>query len=97
MPYVPQSTVGGLESWMCLVLAVLRVLMAQTKEEVVLSRIHELGLQLQVRTVTHTRARPSAAGTHCHAYMSSAFSCRYALSRIHELGLQLQVCTVTHT
>ena len=54
MPYVPQSTVGGLESWMCLVLAVLRVLMAQTKEEVVLSRIHELGLQLQVRTVTHT-------------------------------------------
>ncbi|WAR21216.1 HD-like protein [Mya arenaria] len=42
------SSVRGLELWMCLVLAILRVLMAQTKEEVVLSRIHELNLQLQV-------------------------------------------------
>ncbi|XP_053407184.1 huntingtin-like isoform X2 [Mercenaria mercenaria] len=42
------STCKGLVRWMCLVLSVLRVLMAQTKEEVVLSRIHELGLKLHV-------------------------------------------------
>ena len=33
---------------MCLVLSILRVLMAQTKEEVVLSRIQELGIKLHV-------------------------------------------------
>ncbi|KAL4231691.1 hypothetical protein ACF0H5_009269 [Mactra antiquata] len=42
------NTSQSVERWMCLVLAILRVLMAQTKEEVVLSRIHELGLKLQV-------------------------------------------------
>ena len=38
---------------MCLVLSVLRVLMAQTKEEVVLSRIHELGLKMHVLKITN--------------------------------------------
>jgi len=33
---------------MCLVLSILRVLMAQTKEEVVLGRINELGLKLHM-------------------------------------------------
>ncbi|XP_060568114.1 huntingtin-like isoform X3 [Ruditapes philippinarum] len=42
------SNCKGLSRWMCLVLSVLRVLMAQTKEEVVLSRIHELGLKMHV-------------------------------------------------
>ena len=37
---------------MCLVLSILRVLMAQTKEEVVLSRINELGLRLHVFKTT---------------------------------------------
>ena len=49
-----QSSGTGLERWLCLVLAILRVLMAQTKEEVVLSRIQELGIRLHVFKVQET-------------------------------------------
>ncbi|KAL5022595.1 hypothetical protein ScPMuIL_001750 [Solemya velum] len=44
----PVSTlsVQSLRRWLCMVLGILRVLMAQSKEEVILSRLQELGLKL---------------------------------------------------
>ena len=42
----------GLQRWLCLVLAILRVLISQSKEEVVLSRLTELDLRLTL--FTHT-------------------------------------------
>lgn len=41
-----QVCVQSLRRWLCMVLAILRVLMAQSKEEVILSRLQELGLEL---------------------------------------------------
>ncbi|XP_056004424.1 huntingtin-like isoform X2 [Ostrea edulis] len=40
------GTVENLQRWMCLVLSVIRVLMAQSKEEVILSRLTELRIKL---------------------------------------------------
>ncbi|ELT98253.1 hypothetical protein CAPTEDRAFT_220329 [Capitella teleta] len=42
------SSVHSLQQWLCLVLVVLRVIIAQSKEEVVLGRLQELGLGLTV-------------------------------------------------
>ncbi|XP_033756060.1 huntingtin-like [Pecten maximus] len=42
------ASVENLQRWLSLVLSVLRVLMAQSKEEVILSRMQELGLGLNV-------------------------------------------------
>lgn len=43
-----QSTMQGLQRWVGLVLVTLRVVMAQSKEEVVLSRLQELGLTMSI-------------------------------------------------
>jgi hypothetical protein len=38
----------GVEKWMCLVLALLRVLVSQAKEEAILSRLDEMGLHVNL-------------------------------------------------
>lgn len=43
-----QSTMQGLQRWVGLVLVTLRVVMAQSKEEVVLGRLQELGLTMSI-------------------------------------------------
>lgn len=43
-----QTGCHGIQRWMCLVLTVLRVLISQSKEEVILSRLQELGLLVSV-------------------------------------------------
>ena len=43
-----------MERWMCLVLALLRVLVSQSKEEAILSRLEELGLHINL-----TRSQPN--------------------------------------
>ncbi|XP_050396465.2 huntingtin [Patella vulgata] len=53
------SCVEGLQRWLCLVLAILRVLMAQSKEEVMLSRLLELNLPLCLtRELIKPKAEP---------------------------------------
>jgi len=49
-----QGTVEGMQRWMCLVLSILRVLMAQSKEEVMLSRMLELSLSISLYK-THSK------------------------------------------
>ena len=56
-----QSSVEGLQCWMCLVLSILRILISQSKEEVVLSRLQELSLGINV--FTDTLERHGAART----------------------------------
>lgn len=51
-PPKPLTTVERIQRWMCLVLVILRVLIYQAKEEVVLSRMHELQLYVTVFTDT---------------------------------------------
>ena len=45
----------SVERWMCLVLALLRVLIYQSKEEAILSRLEELGLHVNL-----TRSQPNS-------------------------------------
>nr|XP_006822985.1 PREDICTED: huntingtin [Saccoglossus kowalevskii] len=63
------SSLFNLQRWLSLVLAVLRVIISQSKEEVILTRLQELNLQVNIFTYTHTcaarnagrRSRPSSA------------------------------------
>ncbi|KAK7109044.1 hypothetical protein V1264_013160 [Littorina saxatilis] len=48
------ESVRGVERWMCLVLALLRVLVSQSKEEAILSRLEEMGLHVNL-----TRSQPN--------------------------------------
>ncbi|XP_070540509.1 huntingtin-like isoform X2 [Ptychodera flava] len=50
------STLSNLQRWLSLVLAILRVVISQSKEEVILTRLQELGLQVNIFTHTHTQA-----------------------------------------
>ncbi|XP_014662838.1 PREDICTED: huntingtin-like [Priapulus caudatus] len=52
VPPKPLTTVQRVQRWMCLALAILRVLIYQAKEEVVLSRLRELGLYVTIYTDT---------------------------------------------
>ncbi|ESO95031.1 hypothetical protein LOTGIDRAFT_160793 [Lottia gigantea] len=55
------SCVEGLQRWLCLVLAILRIIISQSKEETVLSRLLELNLPLCLtRDLTKTNADPVA-------------------------------------
>lgn len=58
------STVTGLQRWLCLVLSLLRVIISQSKEEVVLSRLEELSLSVCVlkRTPEIVTAQGDAEG-----------------------------------
>ncbi|XP_013398873.1 huntingtin [Lingula anatina] len=48
------SCSSSLSKWLCLVLSVLRVLISQSKEDVVLSRLQELSLRINIYTDTAT-------------------------------------------
>lgn len=50
--FVLQGSVESLQRWLCMVLSLLRVLMAHSKEEVILTRMQELKLKLTVFKVT---------------------------------------------
>lgn len=54
----------GLQRWLCLVLSLLRVIISQSKEEVVLSRLEELSLSVCVlkRTPEIVTAQGDAEG-----------------------------------
>ncbi|XP_077992227.1 huntingtin-like [Glandiceps talaboti] len=55
MPLHDVSTLSNLQRWLSLVLAILRVVISQSKEEVILTRLQELRLQVNIFTYTHTQ------------------------------------------
>ena len=58
--FFSQSTSAGVERWLALILIVLRVLISQSKEETILSRLKELGVGMYLCTdivQRHRRAR----------------------------------------
>ncbi len=44
----PQASLEGLQRWLCQIMLILRVMMNQSKEEVVLSRLQELRLSMEI-------------------------------------------------
>ncbi|KAK3095770.1 hypothetical protein FSP39_018831 [Pinctada imbricata] len=69
------NTTENLQRWMCLVLSILRVLMAQSKEEVLLSRCSDLGLGLSLFKIDSSNI------TEEHRNLTSSFSPEQMLAR----------------
>ncbi|XP_076466851.1 LOW QUALITY PROTEIN: huntingtin-like [Babylonia areolata] len=61
------ESLQGVERWMCLVLALLRVLVSQSKEEAILSRLEEMGLHIHL-------TRGSHHPPHHHTLMTSSIT-----------------------
>ncbi|XP_064630020.1 huntingtin-like [Lineus longissimus] len=51
-PLPELSSLGRLQRWMCITCSIVRVLISQSKEEVVLSRLQELGLFVNIHSKT---------------------------------------------
>ncbi|KAL8615828.1 hypothetical protein ACOMHN_048536 [Nucella lapillus] len=62
-PPVNVESLHGVERWMCLVLALLRVLVSQSKEEAILSRLEELSLHIPLTRAPHAHTHMSASIT----------------------------------
>lgn len=69
-PLLPQTSVATVQLWVSGILAVLRVLVSQSTEDIVLSRVHELSLSphlLSCQTIrrlhqqSHSPSEPAAA------------------------------------